>query len=88
VEIDRLGRSAPVARKIVCLLGSRINSKRTQKIVRLRSGTLKRYSKALEYEYRVKTAVLGTLKRYSILSITLYLEWYSAYFIADSGEPH
>jgi hypothetical protein len=24
--------------------------------------TLKRYSKALEYEYRVKTAALGTLK--------------------------
>jgi hypothetical protein len=42
-------------------------------------GTLKRYSKALEYEYRVKTAALGTLKRYSILSLTLYLEWYSAY---------
>jgi hypothetical protein len=37
-------------------------------------GTLKRYSKALEYEYRVKTATLGTLKRYSILSLTLYLE--------------
>jgi hypothetical protein len=36
--------------------------------------TLKRYSKALEYEYRVKTAALGTLKRYSILSLTLYLE--------------
>jgi hypothetical protein len=36
--------------------------------------TLKRYSKALEYEYRVKTAALGTLKRYSILSFTLYLE--------------
>jgi hypothetical protein len=33
--------------------------------------TLKRYSKALEYEYRVKTAALGTLKRYSILSLTL-----------------
>jgi hypothetical protein len=32
------------------------------------------YSKVLEYEYRVKTAVLGTLKRYSILSLTLYLE--------------
>jgi hypothetical protein len=28
-------------------------------------GTLKRYSKALEYEYRVKTVALGTLKRYS-----------------------
>jgi hypothetical protein len=37
-------------------------------------GTLKEYSKALEYEYRVKTATLGTLKRYSILSLTLYLE--------------
>jgi hypothetical protein len=37
-------------------------------------GTLKRYSKALEYEYRVKTAALGTLERYSILSLTLYLE--------------
>jgi hypothetical protein len=44
-------------------------------------GTLKRYSKALEYEYRVKTAALGTLKRYSILSLTLYLEWYCAYSI-------
>jgi hypothetical protein len=37
-------------------------------------GTLKRYSKALEYEYRVNTVALGTLKRYSILSLTLYLE--------------
>jgi hypothetical protein len=36
--------------------------------------TLKRYSKALEYEYKVKTATLGTLKRYSIFSLTLYLE--------------
>jgi hypothetical protein len=36
--------------------------------------TLKRYSKALEYEYRVKTVVLDTIKRYSILSLTLYLE--------------
>jgi hypothetical protein len=36
--------------------------------------TLKQYSKALEYEYRVKNAALGTLKRYSILSLTLYLE--------------
>jgi hypothetical protein len=34
----------------------------------------KSYSKALEHEYRVKTAVLDTLKRYSILSLTLYLE--------------
>jgi hypothetical protein len=32
------------------------------------------YSKALEYEYRVKTAAQDTLKRYSILSLTLYLE--------------
>jgi hypothetical protein len=37
-------------------------------------GTLKRYSKVLEYEYRVKTVALGTLKRYSIFSLTLYLE--------------
>jgi hypothetical protein len=37
-------------------------------------GTLKRYSKALEYEYRVKIVALGTLKRYSIISLTLYLE--------------
>jgi hypothetical protein len=51
-------------------------------------GTLKRYSKALEYEYRVKTAALSTLKRYSILSLTLYLEWYSAYSILYSGGPH
>jgi hypothetical protein len=43
-------------------------------------GTLKRYSKALEYEYRVKIAALGTLKRYYILSLTLYLELYNAYF--------
>jgi hypothetical protein len=51
-------------------------------------GTLKRYSKVLEHEYRVKTAVLDTLKRYSILSLTLYLEWYIAYSIVDSGGPH
>jgi hypothetical protein len=38
-------------------------------------GNLKRYSKTLEYEYRVKTVALSTLKRYSILSLTLYLEW-------------
>jgi hypothetical protein len=45
-------------------------------LVRLAAvGTLKRYSKALEYEYRVKTAALGTPKRYSIISLTLYLEW-------------
>jgi transposase len=46
------------------------------------------YSKTLEYEYRVKTAVLGTLKRYSIISLTLYLEWYIAYSIVYSGGPH
>jgi hypothetical protein len=34
----------------------------------------KRYSKILEYEYRVKTAALISLKRYFILSLTLYLE--------------
>jgi hypothetical protein len=50
--------------------------------------TLKRYSKVLEYEYRVKTVALGTLKRYYILSITLYLEWYGAYSILYSGGPH
>jgi hypothetical protein len=32
------------------------------------------YSTVLEYEYKVKTVVLGTLKRYFILSLTLYLE--------------
>jgi hypothetical protein len=37
-------------------------------------GTLNGYSKALEYEYRVKTAALGTLKRHYIISLTLYLE--------------
>jgi hypothetical protein len=51
-------------------------------------GTLKRYSKALEYEYKVKTDALGTLKRYSIISLTLYLEWYCAYSILYSGGPH
>jgi hypothetical protein len=51
-------------------------------------GTLKRYSKVLEYEYRVKTAALGTLKCYSILSLTLYLKWYSAYSTVDSDGPH
>jgi hypothetical protein len=50
--------------------------------------TLKRHSKALKYEYRVKTAALITLKRYSIISLTLYLEWYSAYFIVDSSGLH
>jgi hypothetical protein len=50
--------------------------------------TLKRYSKALKYEYRVKTAALGILKRYSIISLTLYLEWYSAYSILYSGGSH
>jgi hypothetical protein len=51
-------------------------------------GTLKGYSKTLEYEYRVKINVLGTLKRYSIFSLTLYLEWYSAYSIVGSDGPH
>jgi hypothetical protein len=32
------------------------------------------YSKVLEYEYRVKTVALDTLKRYSIISLTLHLE--------------
>jgi hypothetical protein len=50
--------------------------------------TLKRYSKALEYEYRVKTATLGTLKRYYIISLTLYLEWYCAYSILYNDGPH
>jgi hypothetical protein len=49
-------------------------------------GTLKRYSKALDYEYIVKTAALGTLKRYSILSLTLYLEWYCAYSILPQSQ--
>jgi hypothetical protein len=57
-------------------------------IVRLPAvGTLKGFSKALEYEYRVKTAALGTLKRYSIFSLTLYLEWYNAYSIVDNDGP-
>jgi hypothetical protein len=51
-------------------------------------GTLKQYFKVLEYEYRVKTATLGTLKRYSILSLTLYLEWYCGYSILYSGGSH
>jgi hypothetical protein len=46
------------------------------------------YSKVLEYEYRVKTAALDTLKRYSILSLTLYLEQYSIYSIVRSGGPY
>jgi hypothetical protein len=37
-------------------------------------GYSKEYFKALEYEYRVKIVALGTLKRYFILSLTLYLE--------------
>jgi hypothetical protein len=37
-------------------------------------GYSKGYSKALEYEYKVKIAALGTLKQYSIFSLTLYLE--------------
>jgi hypothetical protein len=51
------------------------------------AGTLKRYSKALEYEYKVKTVALDTLKRYSIISLTLYLELYCAYSILNSGGP-
>jgi hypothetical protein len=51
-------------------------------------GYSKGYSKALEYEYRVKTAALGTLKRYSIFSLTLYLEWYNAYSIVGNSGPH
>jgi hypothetical protein len=50
-------------------------------------GTLKWYSKALEYEYRVKIVALGTLKQYSILSLALYLEWYYAYSILYSDGP-
>jgi len=38
------------------------------------SGFYKMNSKTLEYEYRVKTDALDTLKRYFILSLTLYLE--------------
>jgi hypothetical protein len=53
-----------------------------------RSGYSKGYSKDLEYEYTLKTAALGTLKRYFILSFTLYLEWYSAYFTVGSARPH
>jgi hypothetical protein len=48
-------------------------------------GTLKRYSKALGYEYRVKTAALGTLKRYYIFSLTLYIAWCSTYSIHRGG---
>jgi hypothetical protein len=47
--------------------------------------TLKGYFKALECEYRVKTVVLGTLKYYSIFSLTLYMAWYSAYSIHREG---
>jgi hypothetical protein len=35
-------------------------------------GYSKGYSKTLEYEYRVKTDALGTLKRYSILSHSIF----------------
>jgi hypothetical protein len=37
-------------------------------------GYSKGYSKALEYKYIVKTVAPDTLKRYSIISLTLYLE--------------
>jgi hypothetical protein len=53
-----------------------------------RCGYLKQYYKALEYKYRVKTVALDTLKRYSIISLTLYLEWYNAYSILYSSGPH
>jgi hypothetical protein len=75
----------------VCGLVSTIQQKGAdQGVVHVRlhtMDTLKGYSKALKYEYRVKTDVLGTLKRYSILSLTLYLELYCAYFILYSGGP-
>jgi disease resistance protein RPM1 len=45
-----------------------------KKLTLLALSTLKGYSKALEHEYRVKTVALGTLKRYSIISLTLLLE--------------
>jgi hypothetical protein len=64
------------------------SSRTTQPITLPAVGTLKRYSKTLEYKYRVKTAALDTLKRYSILSLTLYLEWYCTYSILYSGGPH
>jgi hypothetical protein len=48
---------------------------------RLSAAGYSRYFKALEYEYRVKTIVLGTIKRYSIFSLILYLEEYSVYSI-------
>jgi hypothetical protein len=60
----------------------------TKRVLRLPVvGYSKGYSKALEYKYRVKTAALDTLKRYSILSLTLYLEQYSVYSIVGSGSP-
>jgi hypothetical protein len=51
----------------------------------VRSGYSKRYSKALEYEYKVKIAALGIIKRYSIISLTLYMAWYNTYSIHREG---
>jgi hypothetical protein len=62
--------------------------KRRAGLLRLPASTLKRHFKVLEYKYRVKTAALDIIKRYSILSLTLYLEWYNAYSIVDSDGPH
>jgi hypothetical protein len=45
----------------------------TGDVVRLPAvGTLNGSSNALEYEYRVKTATLDTLKRYSIISPSIF----------------
>jgi hypothetical protein len=62
------------AAAVQCLVGSEGGQCGVSSVRISALDTLKRYSKALEYEYKVKTAVLGTLKRYSILSLTLYLE--------------
>jgi hypothetical protein len=52
----------------------RINAKEVKLAYETIHSVYSKGSKALEYEYRVKTAALGTLKRYSIFSLTLYLE--------------
>jgi hypothetical protein len=62
--------------------------RKTRSIQKEAETTRSGYSKALEYKYRVKTVALGTLKRYYIISFTLYLEWYRAYSIVGSGGPH
>jgi hypothetical protein len=73
----------------VVQVGQAVGTCKLQTCIRLPAAdTLKRYFKALEDEYRVKTAALDTLKRYSILSLTLYLEWYCAYSILYSGGVH